>query len=1565
MDIELRLQLKLLAQEFVRAMGETKGQTVESFDAMRKGAKVASDDIETAYRTLGIQSSKDIRAAVEQIEATYKRLATSGEASTADLIRAARAAKQEIDRLNRSMSVDTTADAWGTLGVRSIKDIQLEISRTRSAYYSLAASGTASMEDLARAAAAADQRIAQLQRDIAGSGFEDSFVTLGIRSFDELRAEIARVRAAYDTLAKSGRLSGEELARAATAAQDRIAALNRELKGDQPDAGIEAYRTLGIRAFTDVRAEIERTQAAYRTLSQSGRLSADEQARALTATRERVAALKRELATAGNERAYEVLGVRSLQAVRAELAQTEAAYQRLAKSADLPAAELSRVATAARLRMRELNAELQGTGAAAQASASGMGGMMQSLLAAAAAYVGFQTVLAGARMAMQDALALDRIQTGLTAITGSSEKASVEFAFVRAEAQRLGLNLATVSQEYTKLAAATRGTNLEGAKTRDIFSAVTEASTVLGLSSDETAGALLAIQQMVSKGTVAAEELRGQLGERLPGAFQIAARAMGTTTQGLGHLLEQGGVAADVFLPKFAAELRKTFQDGLPSATASARAEFERLRNQVFETAASVGKSGLNDRLAEAARLLSEKLADPRVQQFLRETGIALGDLAVAVAKVSGELVKIGQIAGAGLLASKLTGGLAAAGQAATEAGRQVSLLQAGAMALSRMSVYLTIGLVGIEAVRAGVQLLSDYALEHRSLTAAERARMAELRGQLPALKAATEAQQQYASVQLRSAEELARLSPQQLAGYREQLAAKKALQVAEMGLAMRTDELTGLQLQQERSGRNSASMVKLLADQHAEAGRQAQRWQTDLAQTNAALAALDAATQGTASNVQATILPAVNQLLAAFDAQIARGPEVATALGKVFEGMDPNRLASVQAVVATLDELAVRGKATAQQIRTALEKELNGLQLDGLVRFQTIAQAAFGTSADDARRLANVLDTTLKLALDKMGLSLEGTRTGLSKQFADIQVAFDALVSNVRAKAPEIRAATDKLIDSAKTAQELQAAQAQLQALGASGKASADLIAGAFAKVQNRLREVSAASVQAARDQTQVVQAQAEAQRASNDVARANAQLMREGRTLAEAQARAQREGTAAARDAAAAQQAVVDAAQAAVAAAETEARAQRDAAAAAEAQARFKEAERRAQLEDTDKARLAAELARQTADQAARLAEESRQASIQAKTLADNWSAVADQAKVAASDVAATGSATREAGNAVAGGLGGGVAAVINDIREGVRALGEDAEQRFTQLTGMFGQPTDAAGKLAAQLADARRELDQLQGNRPVGDAIGITTALNGMATAAARVKVETLEARQRIEQMNAAAVSGVNAAELIARGYTAAGDAIRQSTRDAVSAAQNMANSAKSIHEELLRLQGKEEEIERRRYKQRQADLELEYQIARAKLNTALAEAKTDADRAALAQSSSALEQGYEQSRRDLAQIHRQTLSNINAEAQAKREAAAEEARKAEQERTAAVAASMDAARQQAAARADAVGAAVSVPTTAARSAAASAAQQPRTVRVELVDRQSGRTVAAHVDEGTEDEFIEMLRKDKARA
>ncbi len=97
--------------------------------------------------------------------------------------------------------------------------------------------------------------------------------------------------------------------------------------------------------------------------------------------------------------------------------------------------------------------------------------------------------------------------------------------FIGETADRLGLELLSAGQAYSSLLAATQGTNLAGEETRSIFTAVAGAMSALGKSAADTEGALQAVQQMVSKGTVQAEELRGQLGERLPGAFRYRGRA--------------------------------------------------------------------------------------------------------------------------------------------------------------------------------------------------------------------------------------------------------------------------------------------------------------------------------------------------------------------------------------------------------------------------------------------------------------------------------------------------------------------------------------------------------------------------------------------------------------------------------------------------------------------------------------------------------------------------------------------------------------------------------------------------------------------------------------------------------------------------------------------------------------------------------------------------------------------------------------------------------------------------------------------------------------------------------
>ena len=81
---------------------------------------------------------------------------------------------------------------------------------------------------------------------------------------------------------------------------------------------------------------------------------------------------------------------------------------------------------------------------------------------------------------------------------------------------------------------------LTNRQVRDVFESVTMASTALGLSADNTRGVMYALQQIMSKGKLSAEELRRQMGDRLYGAFGMAAKAMGVTTAPTRRHAEKG-----------------------------------------------------------------------------------------------------------------------------------------------------------------------------------------------------------------------------------------------------------------------------------------------------------------------------------------------------------------------------------------------------------------------------------------------------------------------------------------------------------------------------------------------------------------------------------------------------------------------------------------------------------------------------------------------------------------------------------------------------------------------------------------------------------------------------------------------------------------------------------------------------------------------------------------------------------------------------------------------------------------------------------------------------------------
>ncbi|MCM8527316.1 MAG: tape measure protein [Lentisphaeraceae bacterium] len=182
--------------------------------------------------------------------------------------------------------------------------------------------------------------------------------------------------------------------------------------------------------------------------------------------------------------------------------------------------------------------------------------------------------------------ALDFTRTGnaLNQVFKTSERVKQEWQFLSRVSETLGLDIQKLAEQYAQVAAASNDTSLEGKGARDILVGVSTAATALSLSADDTSGALRAINQIISKGKVQAEELRGQLGERLPGAFQIAARAMGMTTQQLDKMLDTGSVLSDDFIPKFANQLKTEFAGGALESANKEIADLNRISNELNET---------------------------------------------------------------------------------------------------------------------------------------------------------------------------------------------------------------------------------------------------------------------------------------------------------------------------------------------------------------------------------------------------------------------------------------------------------------------------------------------------------------------------------------------------------------------------------------------------------------------------------------------------------------------------------------------------------------------------------------------------------------------------------------------------------------------------------------------------------------------------------------------------------------------------------------------------------------------------------------------------------------------
>ena len=238
------------------------------------------------------------------------------------------------------------------------------------------------------------------------------------------------------------------------------------------------------------------------------------------------------------------------------------AFEYLQKNAGLSTLQLAKL----RVELGDMSGALSTLATGVKAHAVGM-----LAFGAAAAMAGKQVLDASLQM--------DRLNKAYATITGSSSAAQNQLDYMYDVTQRLGLQFQGTAEAAKGFFAAGKDSALKD-HLNGIFESVSMAGSALALSKDQMDGVFLALGQMISKGKVQAEELRGQLGERLPGAFDMAAKAMGVTTAKLDDMLKKGQVTAEEMLPKLAKVLHDDFAVAAAEASQGLQGQLNRLSTE-------------------------------------------------------------------------------------------------------------------------------------------------------------------------------------------------------------------------------------------------------------------------------------------------------------------------------------------------------------------------------------------------------------------------------------------------------------------------------------------------------------------------------------------------------------------------------------------------------------------------------------------------------------------------------------------------------------------------------------------------------------------------------------------------------------------------------------------------------------------------------------------------------------------------------------------------------------------------------------------------------------------------
>lgn len=237
---------------------------------------------------------------------------------------------------------------------------------------------------------------------------------------------------------------------------------------------------------------------------------------------------------------------------------------------------------------------------AESAKASLRGIQFQALAMAGALGAGVTSISSFISSLVNTAREAGRARVVLRNISTDTREYARSLKFLAELTDKYGTDLIGTTEAFAKFKAAATPAGIAMAEQERIFSNISKAMASFGISGGEAALTMMAITQMMSKGKISSEELRRQLGERMPVAMQAMANAAGVSMSQLDKLLKEGKLYSAEIMGKFSDELAKLSGD---TSTDNLESSLGRLKNSFTNLADSL-------RVYDNFKALVEKVKD-------------------------------------------------------------------------------------------------------------------------------------------------------------------------------------------------------------------------------------------------------------------------------------------------------------------------------------------------------------------------------------------------------------------------------------------------------------------------------------------------------------------------------------------------------------------------------------------------------------------------------------------------------------------------------------------------------------------------------------------------------------------------------------------------------------------------------------------------------------------------------------------------------------------------------------------------------------------------------------------